>query len=205
MAEANAPTFQLSRPEFLRNLLGANDLGCPAWRHILSAVLIFREVASFQDAGVAIRRVETNNRREMLRVLSGRLWLDTPLVTRGDPAAWEALLARATVVSVDLASGTSAALGVLKVRAATVDGGHQVWVWLHRSAVDHARLSASLREPHRVTVGVSCTAVSPAANGWTSFQLTLEPPLDEVALRNEVEHLVSPMTAAWRRVERGSP
>jgi len=205
VAEGNAHAFQLSRPEPLRDLLGANDLAYPAWRPILSAVLLFLELASFQDAGVVTRRVEANNRRERLRVLADRLWLNTPPVTRGDPAAWEALLAWATAVAVDLANGTSAALGVRKVRAAAVDGGHEVWVWLHWSAVDHARLSAALSAPHRMTDGMSCTAVSPVANGWTSFQLTVEPPLDEVALRGTVAQLVSPMTVAWRQVEPGSP
>ena len=203
MVEGNALTFQLSHPEFLRELLATHDLGFPRWRHIVMAVLSFLDLASLENASASVRRVEANKRREELRRLANAIWLDTPPVTRGNPKAWEELMSWATRVAAELAAGTSPALGVLKVRAAAVEGGGEVWVWLHRSAADHGRLSEMLREPHRAAAGVVCTTVSPTADGWTSYQLAVEPGLDEVGVRNKVEHLVSPMKVAWRRVTPG--
>lgn len=203
MVEGNALTFQLSHPDHLRELLAAHDLGYPPWRNIVMALLSFLDLASLENASAAVRRVEANKRREELRRLADGLWLDTPPVTRGAPDAWEELMAWATRMAGELTAGTSPALGVLKVRAAAVEGGGEVWVWLHRSAADHERLGETLREPHRAAAGVACTTVSPTADGWTSYQLMLEPRLDEVGVRNQVEHLVWPMKVAWRRVRPG--
>jgi hypothetical protein len=203
VAEGNALTFQISHPEQLQDLLGAHDLGYPAWRHIMAAVVLFLDLASIEHASEATRRVEANHRREALRRLADRLWLDAPPVTRGDPAAWDALMSWATAAAVDLANGTSPALGVMKVRAAVAEGGGEVWVWLHRSAVDHERLAAVLREPHRMVEGMASGVVSPTADGWTSFQLVIEGRVDEGVVRERVERLVGPMKVAWRRVGLG--
>jgi len=201
--EGNALTFQLSRPEPLRELLASHDLGYPPWRHIVKTVLTFLDLASLENASAAVKRVEANKHHEELRRLADAIWLDTPPLTRGNPEAWEDLMSWATRVAAELAAGTSPALGVFKVRAAAVEGGAEIWVWLHRSAADHGRLSQTLREPHRAAPGAVCTAVSPIADGWTSYQLALDPPLDGVGVRNKVEHLVSPMKVAWRRVASG--
>jgi len=200
VAEGNALTFQLSRPENLRKLLRADDLGYPPWRRITTTVLLFLDLAGVADASAAVRRVEANKRREALRRLADQMWLDTPPVTRGNPEAWEELMSWATSTAVDLANGSSPALGVLRVRAAAVEGGGEVWVWLHRSAADYEKLFATLREPRRAAEGVACTTVSPTADGWTSFQLVLEPRVDEAGLHNKVEQLVWPTKVAWRRV-----
>jgi len=198
--EGNALTFQLSHPEHLRELLATHDLGHPRWRDIVTVVLSLLDLASLENASAGVRRVEANKRREELQRLADAIWLDTPPVTRGNPKAWEELMSWSTRVASQLAAGTSPALGVLKVRAAAVEGGGEVWVWLHRSAADHGRLSETLGEPHRAAAGVRCATVSPTADGWTSYQLVLEPPLDEVGVRDKVEHLVAPMKVAWRSV-----
>jgi len=67
--------------------------------------------------------------------------------------------------------GSSPALGLLQLRAATVQGGDEVYVWLHRSAVDHDRLGAvlltgvarSMALPHRQPPGILKAADSGVA------------------------------------------
>ena len=78
VAEGNALTFQVTRPEHLRELLAAHDLGYPAWRRVMTAVLLFLDLARLEDASETVRRVEANKRREALRSLADRIWLDTP-------------------------------------------------------------------------------------------------------------------------------
>ena len=121
VADGNALTFQLARPEHVRELLAAHDLACPPWRRIMAIVLVFLELVDLEDAAVAVRRVEANKRREELRRLADPIRLDTPPVTAGNPNAWDELMSWATRIAVELADGSSPALGAFKVPAAAVE------------------------------------------------------------------------------------
>ena len=200
LAAGNALTFQLAHNDEFRALLGADHLAFPNWARVMLALLTFLELSDLEQESPTTRRIEGNKRRELLRKLADELWLDTPPITRGNPAAWEDLMSWATRSAQELSAGVSPALGVLKVRAAAVEGGGETWVWIHRTTPGYERLSATLAEAHRAASGVACTAMSPSSDGWTTFQLMLEPRLDEVGVKNKVEHLVSPMKVAWRRV-----
>ncbi len=200
LAAGNALTFQLAHEEQLKSVLDAEDLAFPNWARVMSMVLTIVELSRLEGVSPTTRRVEANKRRELLRKLSDELWLDTPPVTRGNAEAWNDLMSWATTTVRDIAAGVSPALRVLKVRAAAVEGGREAWVWINRTTPDYERLSATLRDAHRAAAGVACTAVSPTSDGWTTFQLILEPRLDEVGVQDKVEHLVSPMKVAWRRV-----
>ncbi len=203
LAAGNALTFQLAHQDQLRTLLGADNLAYPNWVRIMSLVLTIVELRRLEGMSPTTRRVEANRRRERLRELSDELWLDTPPVTRGNVDAWSDLMSWATRTVRDIAAGVSPALGVFKVRAAVVEGGGEVWVWIHRTTPGYDRLSTTLREADRAAAGVACTAVSPTSDGWTTFRLMLEPRLDEAGVHTKVEHLVSPMKVAWRRVLTG--
>ncbi|MBT3220827.1 MAG: hypothetical protein HN348_17220 [Proteobacteria bacterium] len=198
--ERNALHYQLAHPELLYELTGAGDLAFPSWRKIMLLVRRSLALVELEKKPDGVRRVEANMHRKEMKRLADQLWLNEPPVTRGNPEAYDEMDSWVTTQMDELAKGSSPALGVLKVRAAAVEGGGEVWVWLHRSAANYERLSATLREPHRAAEDVACTAVSPTADGWTSFQLMLEPRLNEVGVHNKVEHLVSPMKVAWRRV-----
>ena len=111
LAEGNALTFQLSRPERLVEVLAAQGLSHPPWHRIMTAVHLFLGLASLQGASAAVRRVEANNLREPLRQLADQTGLVAPPQTRGNPDSWEDLLSWATRVAVELADGSSPAFG----------------------------------------------------------------------------------------------
>lgn len=123
VAEGNALAFRLAAPDQLRELVAARDIAYPSWRHIMAMVLLFLDLAKLQDSSEAVRRVEANKRREALRILTDRMWMDAPPVTRGNPEAWEVLMTWATEVTQALASGRSSVLGVTRVQAELVADG----------------------------------------------------------------------------------
>lgn len=194
VADRNALTFQLSRPEQLRDLLQADDVSHPSWRRIMSAVLRLLDLAGLDESSAAVRRVEANKCREAFCGLAESIWLETPPVTRGNPNAWEELTAWAVQHALELASGSAPVFTGLK--AYEVDGSHEAWVWLHRSAPRFGQLAARLTEPQRSISGLKRTAASPASGGWTTFQLMSPARVD---IRPRVDELLASTKLAWRK------
>lgn len=111
LADGNALTFQLRRADSLRMLLDADNLAHPDWARLTSLVLAALDLTRLERAGPTTRRIEANKRRPSFEALSHELSLAPPPVTRGNPEAWEALLAWATKVAKSLAAGDSPAFG----------------------------------------------------------------------------------------------
>lgn len=86
---------------------------------------------------------------------------------------------------------------VYPVRACPIDGGGEVWVRLHRSAVGHDRVARNLLHPDAAANGVALGSAAPDRKGWTAFQLIVNPHRDLAGIHGLVEHLVYPLKVTW--------
>lgn len=109
-ATGNVLRFRLVQPGSFIGLLGGCPDRRPDWVRIFEFVSTMLDLAALEELPAAVRRVEANTLREVLRPLSDRLSLPGLPNTRGEPKAWEALVDWATVEMAALARGDSAAL-----------------------------------------------------------------------------------------------
>lgn len=107
LAAGNARTYQLAHARDLEAVVGAADLAFPNGWTVMSLVLALDALRGLEGAGEASRRVEAHKQGERLRTLSTALALAAPPATRGNPDAWQDLVAWGTRVAQGLASGES--------------------------------------------------------------------------------------------------
>lgn len=88
---------------------------------------------------------------------------------------------------------------VFPVRACPTDGGGEVWVRVHRSAVGYGRVTGNLLKPDEAATGVHLGRATAEPGDWTAFQLLVEPPRNPAGIQGLVEHLVYPLKIAWEK------
>jgi hypothetical protein len=77
------------------------------------------------------------------------------------------------------------------------DACGEVVVRVHRSAVGYDRVVRNLLAPDAAANGVMPGGATPDREGWTAFQLIMEPRRNEASIRGLVEHLVYPLKVSW--------
>lgn len=106
----NSLRFQLAQGEALTELVQAQGVALPDWNSIFQLVDGALTLEQQEGKGPGVRRVTANRVRERMVVLSGRLRLDTPPVTKGEPEAWPLMMAWSRGHLARLSEGTSSAL-----------------------------------------------------------------------------------------------
>ena len=102
--------FRLSPSSGLGELVGAAGLSFPRWRLVLHVVLVARELAEQSSRSPATRRVEAHKLAERLRPVAQEVGMTPPPPTRGNPNAWDEVLAWGSEQTAALARGDSPAL-----------------------------------------------------------------------------------------------
>lgn len=104
-AAGNVLRFRLSQPAALVGVLSGFPEESPDWTRIFELAIALLDVAALELSPAAVRRVEANKLREVLRPLAERLSLGAPPKTRGEPRAWELLVEWGAVRMAALAGG----------------------------------------------------------------------------------------------------